>query len=53
MADDKKSISPQQDTPADAPQEKRMESVKEAAPAPEQPAPGTPNAPAVVTSPKD
>ncbi len=53
MADDKKNITPQQDTPADTPQEKKVEPVKEAPPAPEQPAPGTPEAPVVETAPKE
>ena len=52
MADDKKNISPEAEKPGKAPQEKKMEPIKDTPPVPEQPAPGTPEAPVVETAPK-
>ena len=52
MADDKKNIGPEAEKPGKAPQEKKMEPIKDTPPVPEQPAPGTPEAPVVETAPK-
>ena len=52
MADDKKNIGPESEKPGEAPQEKKPEPVKDTSPAPEQPAPGAPQAPVVETAPK-
>ena len=52
MADDKKNIGPEAEKPGEAPQEKKVEPIKDTPPAPEQPAPGAPQAPVVETAPK-
>ena len=52
MADDKKNIGPEAEKPGEAPQEKKAEPVKVTLTAPEQPAPGAPQAPVVETAPK-
>ena len=52
MADDKKNIGPEAEKPGEAPQEKKVEPIKDMPPAPEQPAPGAPQAPVVETAPK-
>lgn len=52
MADDKKNIGPEAEKPGDAPQEKKAEPIKDTPPAPEQPAPGAPQAPVVEAAPK-
>ena len=52
MADDKKNIGPEAEKPGEAPQEKKAEPVKDTLTAPEQPAPGAPQAPVVETAPK-
>lgn len=45
MADDKKNIGPEAEKPGEAPQEKKVEPIKDAHPAPEQSAPGMAKAP--------
>ena len=52
MADDKKNIGPEAEKSGEAPQEKKAEPVKDTTPAPEQPAPGVPQAPVVEAVPK-
>ena len=52
MADDKKNIGPEAAKPGEAPQEKKAEPVKDTPPTPEQPAPGTAEAPMVEAAPK-
>lgn len=52
MADDKKNIGPEAEKPGEAPQEKKVEPIKDTPPAPEHPAPGAPQAPVVETAPK-
>ena len=52
MADDKKNISPEAEKPGEAPQEKKAEPIKDTLSAPEQPAPGAPQAPVVEAAPK-
>ena len=52
MADDKKNIGPEAEKPGGVPQEKKTEPIKDTPPAPEQPAPGTPQPPVVETAPK-
>ena len=52
MADDKKNIGPEAEKSGEAPQEKKAEPVKDTPPAPEQPAPGVPQAPVVEAVPK-
>ena len=52
MADDKKNIDPEAEKPGEAPQEKKVESIKDTPPVSEQPAPGAPEAPVVEIAPK-
>ena len=52
MADDKKNIGPEAEKLGEALQEKKAEPVKDTLTAPEQPAPGAPQAPVVETAPK-
>ena len=52
MADNKKNIGPEADKPGEALQEKKAEPVKDTLTAPEQLAPGAPQAPVVETAPK-
>ena len=52
MADDKKNIGPEAEKPGEVPQEKKAEPIKDTPPAPEQPAPGAPQAPVVEAAPK-
>lgn len=52
MADDEKNIGPEAEKPGEVPQEKKAEPIKDTPPAPEQPAPGAPQAPVVEAAPK-
>ena len=52
MADDKKNIGPEAEKPGKAPQEKKVELVKDTPPVPEQLAPGAAEAPVVEAAPK-